>query len=235
MLENFNITSLVLKRHVKISVYLPKHYNENSNPYNSIFLLDGQNIFYDNYADNGVSMKLANTIDEYNADVIVFAIHSPKNPDWRLSEFIPFDTNNSNLDNTLANKFVDFFEETLIPLLEFRYRLNDNKAIIGFNEGAISASYIASYIDKFKIIGLFSPIIDSCKEDSINLFTKIINNKIIHLFFGGLDNKISKDCYEIFKVLDNTNNKNIILDFEENETNDISTWNKHIITFINKM
>ena len=70
MLENFNITSLVLKRHVKISVYLPKHYNENNNPYNSIFLLDGQNIFFDNYADNGVSMKLANTLDENNAGFI---------------------------------------------------------------------------------------------------------------------------------------------------------------------
>ena len=54
MLENFNITSLVLKRHVKISVYLPKHYNENNNPYNSIFLLDGQNIFFDNCIIGGV-------------------------------------------------------------------------------------------------------------------------------------------------------------------------------------
>ena len=235
MLENFNVTSLTLKRHVKISVYLPKNYNSNDNTYNSVFLLDGQNAFYDNYSDSGLSMKLANTLDENDIQTVIFAIHSPKNPDWRLSEFIPFNINNPNLDHTLANKFVTFFEETLIPLLEFRYRLNDNKAIIGFNEGAISASYIASYIDKFKTVGLFSPIINSCKEESINLFSKIVNNQIIYLYFGGLDNEMSESCYEIFKLLDSSNNQNIILDYEETQTNDIPAWSKHITSFINKM
>ena len=235
MLENFNLTSLILKRHVKISVYLPKNYNTNSNSYNSIFLLDGQNVFYDNYADNNSSMKLANTLDDNNVNVIVFAIHSPKNPDWRLSEFIPFDTNNQNLDNSLAYKFVNFFEETLLPLLEFRYRLNDNKAIIGFKEGAISAAYIASYINRFNTVGLFSPIITLCKNESMNLFSNIVQNKIIYLYYGGLDNTISINCYEIFKILDNINNQNIVLDYEANKDNDISSWKNHIITLINNM
>ena len=152
MLENFNITSLLLKRHVKISVYLPKNYNLNNDSYNSIFLLDGQNVFYDNYSDNGFSMKLATSLDEVNANVIVFAIHSPKNNDWRLSELIPYKTSNDNMDINLAYKFVDFFEETLIPMLEYRYRLNQNRTIIGFKESSIAAAYIASHINTFNYI-----------------------------------------------------------------------------------
>ena len=235
MLENFNVTSLVLKRHVKISVYLPKNYNDNDNSYNSLFLLDGQNVFYDNYADSNISMKLANTLDDNNTNLIVFAIHSPKNPDWRLSELIPFNTNNPNLDNTLSYKFVEFFEETLIPLLEYRYRLNDKRAIIGFKESAITASYIASYIDKFNYVGLFSPAIETCKDEAINLFSKTINSKIIYLYFGGDDVKLSTTCYEIFKILDKQNNQNIILDYEDKNTNDITSWDKYIISFSKKM
>ena len=235
MLENFNITSILLKRHVKISVYLPKNYNSNNDTYNSLILLDGQNIFYDNYADSGISMKLSTTLDELEVNTIVFAIHSPKNPDWRLSEFIPYNINNDKLDHTLAYKFVDFFEETLLPLLEFRYRLNDNKAIIGFKEGSIAAAYISSYISKFKHIGLFSPTISMCKNDSMELFTKLINTRIIHLFYGEDDNEISEAAYDIFKTLDSINNQNIIFDYEQNEKNDINSWKNHIITFINNM
>lgn len=235
MLENFNVTSLLLKRHVKISVYLPKNYNGNDDKYNSIFILDGQNVFYDNYSDTGVSMKLANSLDENESKVIVFAIHSPKNNDWRLSEFIPFKTNNENMDITLSYKFVDFINDSLLPLLEYRYRLNDNKILIGFNEGAISAAYISNYIDKFNYIGLFSPIIDLCSDDAIKLFSNVIKKRIVHLYYGGLDEEISNTGYKIFQTLDKTNNQNIIFDYEPNETNDMTTWKKHIITLINKM
>ena len=235
MLENFNITSIVLKRHVKISVYLPKNYNSNDDKYNSLFLLDGQNVFYDNYADDGISMKLSNLLDEKEINAIIFAIHSPKNPDWRLSEFIPYNTNNDKLDNTLAYKFADYFEETLLPLLEYRYRLNDKRAIIGFKEGTISAAYISSYIDSFKYVGLFSPIINLCKEESLSLFSKIVNNKLIHLYYGGLDEIISNNSYEIFKTLDLINNQNIRLDYESNESNSIDSWKNHIIDLYNLM
>ena len=235
MLENFNITSLLLKRQVKISVYLPKNYNSNTDTYNSIFLLDGQNVFYDNYSDSGVSMKLASSLDETAANVIVFAIHSPKNNDWRLSEFIPFKTSNDKMDINLAFKFVDFINESLLPLLEYRYRLNDNKMLIGFNEGAISAAYLSSHIDKFNYIGLFSPIIELCSEESISLFKNIIHKKIIHLYYGGLDEEISNMGYKIFMELDSTNNQNIIFDYEANEVNDLTSWKKHIISIINKM
>lgn len=232
MLENFNITSLLLKRHVKISVYLPKNYNLNNDSYNSIFLLDGQNVFYDNYSDNGVSMKLATSLDEVNANVIVFAIHSPKNNDWRLSELIPYKTSNDNMDINLAYKFVDFFEETLIPMLEYRYRLNQNRTIIGFKESSIAAAYIASHINTFNYIGLFSPVIDLCYEDALKLFSKVITDKIIHLYYGGTDEVYSKTCYDMFQKLDKINNQNIIFDYEADKDNSLSAWNNHIINLI---
>lgn len=235
MLENFNVTSLLLKRHVKISVYLPKNYNGSSEEYNSIFLLDGQNIFYDNYADNGISMKLANSLDDNEANVIVFAIHSPKNNDWRLSEFIPFKTENENMDPTLAYKFVDFINDSLLPLLEYRYRLNNNRTIIGFNEGAISAAYIANHINKFNYVGLFSPVCNLCYNDTLNLFSEVVKKKIVHLYYGGLDEEFDNIGYKIFQVLDKTNNQNVVFDYEANQKNDIIVWNKHIISIINKM
>jgi predicted alpha/beta superfamily hydrolase len=235
MLENFNVTSLLLKRHVKISVYLPKNYNGSSEEYNSIFLLDGQNVFYDNYADDGVSMRLASSLDEIQANVIIFAIHSPKNNDWRLSEFIPFKTSNEKMDTTLSYKFVDFINDSLLPLLEYRYRLNNNKVIIGFNEGAISAAYIASHIDKFNYVGLFSPIVDLCHDDAIDLFSNIVQNKIVHLYYGGLDDKFVDVGYKIFQNLDKSNNQNVIFDYETNEENNMSSWKKHILSLISKM
>ncbi|MBO5712383.1 MAG: hypothetical protein J6R47_06030 [Acholeplasmatales bacterium] len=229
MLENFNITATKLKRLLKVSVYLPRNYNNTLEPLDSVFLLDGQNVFHDVHADNEKSMQLGNFLEEENINKIVFAIHAPKNPDWRLSEFIPFNLENPNLDHSLSIRFKEYILEELIPLLETKYRLNQNKAIIGFKESAYTSLFIGNDSETFKLIGVFSPIYINNKDEYLNL----INNKMIYLYAGGTDNdEIDELSYSIYQHSYKNNFDNFIFDYEAEKTNTIVDWPYHIIKLI---
>ena len=232
MLENFNVTATKLKRLLKISVYLPKNYNNSLEAYDSLFLLDGQNVFHDTHADNEQSMQLGKLLDEENINKIVFAIHSPKNPDWRLSELIPFDLNNPNLEHVLALRFKEYILNELIPLLEVKYRLNDNKAIVGFKESAYTSLYIANDNDTFKLIGIFSPLFLNNKEK----YTILINNKMTYLYTGGKDDdEIDKLGYQLYQYSYKNKLDNFIFDYEALKSNSVTDWPYHIIKLIKSM
>lgn len=232
MLENFNIQATKLKRQLKMSVYLPNDYNNTLDDYDSVFLLDGQNVFHDIYADNEQSMQLAKYLDEANVNKIVFAIHAPKNPDWRLSELIPFNLDNPKLEHVLADRFKEYIVGEFIALMETKYRLSNNKAIVGFKESAYTSLYIGYNNDTFKTIGIFSPSLYKYKDE----YLSIIDNKMIYLFTGGYDdNDIESLGYSIYQYCDKNNMDNLIYDYEADKENNISSWPYHIIKLIQNM
>jgi predicted alpha/beta superfamily hydrolase len=58
MLDVFPIYMTSLKQERLIRVYLPKCYSSENKPYPVMYMHDGQNVFTDDVAINGVSLNL---------------------------------------------------------------------------------------------------------------------------------------------------------------------------------
>lgn len=67
----FYVTSFEQERLIRI--YLPKNYTKEEQSYPELYMHDGQNIFQDNDAIRGTSLKLEDYLDENELKVIVVA------------------------------------------------------------------------------------------------------------------------------------------------------------------
>lgn len=75
----------------KIRVYLPKSYQHGlSRRYPVLYLHDGQNVFGNEEAINGVSLKLHKYLDDQELDLIVVAIDQNTEGEERVNEYCPW-------------------------------------------------------------------------------------------------------------------------------------------------
>ena len=95
MIEKFEvlITPFSLKR--MIHVYLPDDYYNHQESYPVMYMFDGHNLFNDQDATYGKSWGLKDFMDSYDKKMIIVGIECNHEGNQRLSEYCPYDLENS--------------------------------------------------------------------------------------------------------------------------------------------
>lgn len=233
MVENIKITAREIKRILKLSIYLPKNYNENNKSYPLIYVFDGQMMFH-SLDDENKTFDLPEILDSTSSECICIGLHSPKVDAWRLSELCPYyKKDESEVDPNYSYNYLYYIENILHPLLKQRYRINDNVYLLGFNEGAIASIYGSYHSDLFKGAGIFSPRLEICDgviEDIEDCFN---SSKAIYLYHGDHESKHTALFYNLYTRLEGLHCEKLKLIYEENEENNYISWQKHIADFLN--
>lgn len=233
MVENIKITAKELKRHLKVSIYLPKNYNNNENTYPLIYALDGQIMFY-SIDNNQQKFDLASILDVASKECICIGIHSPKIEEWRISELCPYYKKDESLvDPELSINLMEYIINILHPLLKERYRISDDVYLLGFNEGAIFNLYASYHYDFFKGAGIFSPKLEICDNVLNDIKISFNVDKKMYLYQGGNKSTNTDLFYSLYTLLEELKCKKLKLIYEEAEENTSSYWQTHILDFIN--
>ena len=115
MIESFKINCYPLNRSIRITINLPKNYNNTNRYYPVIYFLDGQNVFNDKDSLSGISLNLTNTIDkleEINKSAIYVCIASAIDKEKREKEY-------------KEDILYEFILNEIHPLIKMRYRINN--------------------------------------------------------------------------------------------------------------
>lgn len=168
------INSKELQREVKVSVFLPKNYDNTEKNYPVLYLHDGQNLFDDDLAKDGKSWGI---IEAYENDInlpkiIIIGINSV---DTRTEELVPFVFKtkiNKELHGGNSDNYYNFITKTLKPVIDNKYRTflsADKTGIMGSSYGGLSSTYAAlrysKYFTRFGCVSnAYSPVINEIEE-----------------------------------------------------------------------
>ncbi|MEK4348214.1 alpha/beta hydrolase [Paenibacillus sp. FSL P4-0184] len=149
----------------RIFVYLPAGYETDNERYPVVYMHDGQNVFNTNTSSLGKEWRVEEIIDQLVADgtmekVIVIGVASSDGSE-RGMEYVPFPDESIPSDGTSAEKFTQYFINTVIPYVDDAYRTipdRDHRMIMGSSFGAIQALWMGyQHPETFSVIGALSP------------------------------------------------------------------------------
>ncbi|WP_075619568.1 alpha/beta hydrolase [Paenisporosarcina indica] len=166
MLEKFMITMSAFNVERTIRVYLPTDYAETNKRYPVLYMQDGQNVFEDEDAIQGVSLGLRDYLDEHKLDIIVVGIDTNTEGEERKNEFCPwidgeYSKNLIGKPSSTGGKgtaYVDFIVHELKPFIDRKYRtLENSSSIAGISLGGLISTYAACrYPLVFKKVAVIS-------------------------------------------------------------------------------
>lgn len=158
----FYISSLEQERFIRI--YLPKNYTIEDQSYPVLYMHDGQNIFQDNDAIRGTSLKLEKYLDENELNVIVVGID--QNSEERINEYCPWTCGEyskkflgkESIDGGRGIQYVEFIVNELKPFIDNNYRtLKEHTAMAGISLGGLISTYaMCRYPEIFRNIAILS-------------------------------------------------------------------------------
>ncbi len=231
MVENFKIIARELKRQLKISVFLPKEYNITTKIYPVCYIFDAQLMFH-SLDDAYKVFDLPTILENYPKNCILIGLHSPKNPDWRISELCPYyKKDNTDVDPALSKIFADYLVDSLHPILKQRYRIEDTASVLGFQEGAVFALYALYHYPMFSSAGLFSLRLSCCENVWQDLEKHLQEKKQVYIFQGGKENEENDLVYQLYSKISSFNSNNIKLNYENEQQNNYSSWQTNILDF----
>ena len=161
-LKAHNLSSPSGKRRVR--VLLPKNYEMKRESYPVVYMLDGQNLFFDEESYSKYSWRVSECLNEY-PDLAEFLIVAIDNGADRLHEYSPWelDSNYSFLQYPLGGGGIahaKFIINTVKNFIDENYRTlpeAENTAIVASSLAASLASFIGiEYQYKIGALGLFS-------------------------------------------------------------------------------
>ncbi|WP_042460252.1 alpha/beta hydrolase [Neobacillus dielmonensis] len=165
MLEEFFIYMKALEQDRQITVYLPETYQTGDKHYPVLYMHDGQNVFEDASAINGVSLGMKQYLDKTCMDIVVVAIN--QNSEERINEYCPWGHGPLSreilgFDCPLGGKgeaYLEFIVHELKPFIDKKYRtIPAETAMAGISLGALISTYAACrYPTIFKKIAALSP------------------------------------------------------------------------------
>jgi len=131
--KNIKIESNILGESREIYVSLPPRYNQNVNDYPVIFVLDAEFMF-----DITRSMTTLWAARNYMPESIVIGLPNPTHKDrFELSQKVKGKSGRYAYNGGgNPEKYLNFFNEELFPLLQKKYRINSNRTIIGLSPTA---------------------------------------------------------------------------------------------------
>ena len=160
-IAKININTQNVDKIRKIRVYLPSCYNfnDNSETYDVLYMLDGKNCFDDYTSFVGewhADECLEKDIKDKNRSYIIVAIDSPKTDIDRMEEMLPY-KEDTILSKYAKNKYVgyadllcDFIVNKLDDIIKNNFHVNNNKrAIMGSSMGGLLSFYAALRNNEF--------------------------------------------------------------------------------------
>lgn len=148
----------------KVRVALPDDYRESDEIYNVLYMFDGQNLFDEEDSFAGDIWNVHNALDRLVKEkkvrpLVIVGIDN--GGDSRLDEYGPWPFKDEVYSSRgEGDAFADYFVQTLIPLLEDKYRISREsrgRAVAGSSMGALISAYIVTkYKEVFSSAGIFS-------------------------------------------------------------------------------
>lgn len=215
MLEGFKINCFPLNRAIRISIALPKDYNNTSRYYPVIYFLDGQNLYNDEDSYRNTSLQLNSIISKLSLDgkeAIFVGIAAASDPSRRIQEYE---------DTTLAN----FILSSIHPYLNSRYRINK----FVYAVCAANATFTGLLLNEnalFKGIIIFSPEIK--KENLKNL--TMPQDHLSYIYTG--KKELDGICYHNALALKEINSS-IELNIDDNEIHSEEAWRTRLFDALN--
>jgi|LSQX01.2.fsa_nt_gb predicted alpha/beta superfamily hydrolase len=182
-MDNFNIETLYLpfdydNSERRVRIYLPENYESSNKRYPVLYMLDGQNVFFDEESYSGMSWRAILALKQTKLDdkmIIVAVDHADENRFYDYSPYLsdfPIDINGVQHYNGHGHLFADFLVNTLKPVIDETYpTLSSRKytAVCGSSLGGLMTAFLGSkHTDVFKFFGVFSLASYFCKTDFIN-------------------------------------------------------------------
>lgn len=140
--EEFTIKSKILNESIRAGIYKPENYNGQLQKYRSIFVLDGDYLS-PLAATNVESLSSAGN----STPCIIISILSNN----RQRDFTPVSDSTGYQDSKGsggADHFLKFLENELIPQVEKKYNLSENRIILGHSLGGLLAYYSFLYNER---------------------------------------------------------------------------------------
>ncbi|MDQ0484560.1 alpha/beta hydrolase [Guptibacillus hwajinpoensis] len=142
---NYYIPVFDEKRTVR--VYLPVTYRKTNDTFPVLYMHDGQNVFVDDEAVGGRSLRLESYLKKNDTELIVVAIDSGLKrmeeyllwPTGELSEEL---TGKNELSDAKGRKYIDFIVENLKPYIDETYRTKrECTYMAGISLGGLLTTY----------------------------------------------------------------------------------------------
>ncbi len=193
--EEFSLAMPFSQSPRKVWVYLPDSYDQTKKKYDVLYMFDGHNLFFDEYATYGKCWGLKKYLDQSGIDLVVVGQDCNHRGNRRLAEYCPFKpvtTHLEDLPNIRAQGKVtaDWFVNVLKPEVEKRYRVQHDRkhvGIAGSSMGGLMSEYmITAYNDVYSKAACVSPSTFFCYEDLKKLIraTDMHKNTMIYIDQG---------------------------------------------------
>ncbi|PSL40162.1 putative alpha/beta superfamily hydrolase [Planomicrobium soli] len=194
MIESFSLRIDSLEDERLIRIYLPESYKNSAERYPVLYMHDGQNVFRDETAIDGVSLNLERYLEEKALRVIVVAVN--QNSTERKNEYCPWPNGEYSTkflaDPTVSfggkgKQYIEFIVNQLKPYIDKTYRtMEDQTAMAGISMGGLISAYAAlQYPNVFKDIAILSSAFYANQEEMEKLAENADLSKM---------NRIYMDC-----------------------------------------
>lgn len=203
MLESFKINCYPLNRTIRITIRLPKDYNNTARYYPVLYVFDGQSVFLKDHLNLETIIE---QIEKEHKEAIFVGIAAAQDTNKRENEY-----------NHTA--LADFILNELHSYLLTRYRMNDYIYAIGCAQAALNAFWLATS-DLFKGAIILSPRGDETAFKAVPLH----NDKPQLLYFSSQQE--DKEILEILKW--KCSNASVTL--LSSEKDDIELWKEQMLT-----
>jgi predicted alpha/beta superfamily hydrolase len=149
VIERFTATITPLARSRTIRVYLPPRYRGGIRRYPTLYMHDGQNLFGDGDAPEGIDWGIAAHLDAHGPELIVVGIDSPRDL-MRFDELGPWASDEVAREYWESGRtgvggqgraYVDWIRYELKPLIDRRYRTAARTAMAGSSMGGLISLY----------------------------------------------------------------------------------------------
>lgn len=189
-----------------LTVYVP----ENEGTFPVLYMMDGQNVFFDEDATYGKSWGMYDFLLKNNPGLIVVAIDSSRGKNnERLFEYAPYDFIDYKYGKIHgeAKKFLRWILDTLKPYIDSKYPTMADRYhtyIAGSSMGGLVSYYaLLKYNDVFRCAACLSPSLWVANDKLLKLTKRasIKDDSIIYLDYGSLEagnNKFAKRSKESF-------------------------------------
>lgn len=157
--ENFTLSSEVLKEEQQIKVYLPENYESTSQQYPVLYVLDGERYFL-----NGITYQKNLTFQDKSPYFIVVGIMNNDN------------TKRKKYFHNQSDDYIKFIEKELVKYIDKNYRTLNERILFGWEMGAFLAIEIFNrHPSFFKSFILASPT--HINTERINATSEMLKNK----------------------------------------------------------
>ena len=149
----------------RVRVLLPRYYNEEQDNYPVVYMLDGQNLFYDEESFAGISWRVSETLHQY-PDLPGMIIVGIDNSHDRLNEYSPWPMEPVGYSSEYEGiggggvAHAEYIMETVKPFIDKTYRTISDKnhtVVAGSSLGGTMTAYVGiKYKDQVGGLGVFS-------------------------------------------------------------------------------